>query len=79
MGGETPVKPIGTSASATETVAPHKDARHTYEEERIETSNNNSDALPLDVQVMKQILASMGAEKYEPRVVDQLQEFVHRE
>lgn len=33
---------------------------------------------PLDVLSMEQLLESMGADKYEPRVVAQLQEFVHR-
>ena len=33
---------------------------------------------PLDVLSMQQLLHSMGADKYEPRVVAQLQEFMHR-
>ncbi|KAE9008800.1 hypothetical protein PR003_g17850 [Phytophthora rubi] len=33
---------------------------------------------PLDVLSMQQLLESMGADKHEPRVVAQLQEFVHR-
>ncbi|KAG7401984.1 Transcription initiation factor TFIID subunit 9B [Phytophthora boehmeriae] len=33
---------------------------------------------PLDVVAMRQLLESMGADKFEPRVVSQLQEFVHR-
>ncbi|KAF4146398.1 Transcription initiation factor IID 31kD subunit [Phytophthora infestans] len=33
---------------------------------------------PLDVLSMQQLLESMGADKFEPRVVAQLQEFVHR-
>ncbi|KAL3660073.1 hypothetical protein V7S43_014995 [Phytophthora oleae] len=33
---------------------------------------------PLDSVSMRQLLESMGADKYEPRVVAQLQEFVHR-
>ncbi|KUF84307.1 Transcription initiation factor TFIID subunit 9 [Phytophthora nicotianae] len=33
---------------------------------------------PLDVISMQQLLESMGADKFEPRVVAQLQEFVHR-
>lgn len=43
--------------------------------------NDESDAteqLPMDAQVIKFILESMGAEKHDPRVVNQLQEFVHR-
>ncbi|OQS01669.1 hypothetical protein ACHHYP_00426 [Achlya hypogyna] len=33
---------------------------------------------PVDVALMKRILESMGVDKYEPRVVTQLLEFVHR-
>uniref|UniRef100_M4BAG5 Transcription initiation factor TFIID subunit 9 n=1 Tax=Hyaloperonospora arabidopsidis (strain Emoy2) TaxID=559515 RepID=M4BAG5_HYAAE len=33
---------------------------------------------PLDVLCMEQVLESMGADKFEPRVVAQLLEFVHR-
>ncbi|RLN58912.1 hypothetical protein BBJ29_000195 [Phytophthora kernoviae] len=33
---------------------------------------------PLDVVAMQQLLESMGADKFEPRVVSQLQEVVHR-
>ncbi|TYZ67180.1 hypothetical protein PybrP1_001674 [[Pythium] brassicae (nom. inval.)] len=33
---------------------------------------------PLDAHVMRAVLASMGAERHEPRVVSQLLEFVHR-
>jgi hypothetical protein len=39
---------------------------------------DNMDHQPLDMQVLKFILESMGADKYEPRVVNQLQEFIHR-
>ncbi|KAJ8575103.1 hypothetical protein ON010_g4116 [Phytophthora cinnamomi] len=34
---------------------------------------------PLDMLSMQQLLESMGADKFEPRVVAQLQEFVHRD
>lgn len=34
--------------------------------------------LPLDALAMRRVLASMGAERHDPRVVSQLQEFVHR-
>lgn len=40
--------------------------------------SEGADVQPLDVLSMQQLLASMGADKYEPRVVAQLQEFVHR-
>ncbi|CAH0520588.1 unnamed protein product [Peronospora belbahrii] len=50
----------------------HEDEGDAYER------NDGANLQPLDVMCMKQILQSMGADKYEPRVVAQLQEFVHR-
>ena len=42
--------------------------------------SSSSDPLPVprEALVMKQILESMGVEKYEPRVVSQLMEFAQR-
>ncbi|GLE10896.1 hypothetical protein PINS_up023168 [Pythium insidiosum] len=42
------------------------------------TPESDETVLPLDVVAMKELLASMGAERHEPRVVSQLHEFVHR-
>ncbi|TDH73339.1 uncharacterized protein CCR75_007908 [Bremia lactucae] len=50
----------------------HEDENDAYER------GDGINVQPLDVINIKKLLASMGADKYEPRVVAQLQEFVHR-
>ncbi|RLN89070.1 hypothetical protein BBJ28_00004886 [Nothophytophthora sp. Chile5] len=40
--------------------------------------DEGADVRPMDARVMQLVLESMGADKFEPRVVAQLQEFVHR-
>ncbi|KAG3120704.1 hypothetical protein PI124_g1415 [Phytophthora idaei] len=50
----------------------HEDDGDAYERDE------GANVQPLDVLSMQQLLESMGADKFEPRVVAQLQEFVHR-
>ncbi|KAL4169214.1 hypothetical protein KRP22_010137 [Phytophthora ramorum] len=54
-------------------------SKRLHEEEGDATERDEgADVQPLDVLSMQQLLESMGADKFEPRVVAQLQEFVHR-
>jgi hypothetical protein len=55
-----------------------KHVKGIHEDDGDDGDDGASDARPLDAQVMALLLESMGADKHEPRVVDQLQEFVHR-
>ncbi|GMF12006.1 unnamed protein product [Phytophthora lilii] len=48
------------------------------DEDEAREHDEGADVQPLDVLSMQQLLESMGADKFEPRVVAQLQEFVHR-
>lgn len=49
-----------------------------HEDDGGEGEQEHSLAQPLDALAVERVLASMGADKFEPRVVAQLQEFVHR-
>lgn len=49
-----------------------------HEDDGVDGEQAGADAQPLDALAMQRVLASMGADKFEPRVVSQLQEFVHR-
>jgi len=49
-----------------------------HEDDGADGEQAGADAQPLDALAMQRVLASMGADKFEPRVVSQLQEFVHR-
>lgn len=49
-----------------------------HEDDGAEGEAARAGAQPLDALAIRRVLASMGAERFEPRVVAQLQEFVHR-
>lgn len=49
-----------------------------HEDDGADGEQASADAQPLDALAMQRVLASMGADKFEPRVVSQLQEFAHR-
>ncbi|CAI5746101.1 unnamed protein product [Peronospora destructor] len=56
-----------------------KGTKRLYEDESDANERDEGANLqPLDVMSIQQLLQSMGADKYEPRVVAQLQEFMHR-
>ncbi|TMW68369.1 hypothetical protein Poli38472_005837 [Pythium oligandrum] len=55
-----------------------KPGKGLQEDDGKDSETEMTDAVPLDVAVLQRILESMGADKHEPRVVNQLQEFVHR-
>lgn len=55
-----------------------KNLKGIHEDDGGDDESDAAEQLPMDAQVMKFILESMGAEKHDPRVVNQLQEFVHR-
>lgn len=55
-----------------------KNLKGIHEDDGDHGESESGDQLPMDAQVMKFVLESMGAEKHDPRVVNQLQEFVHR-
>ncbi|KAI9907518.1 hypothetical protein PsorP6_003502 [Peronosclerospora sorghi] len=56
-----------------------KGSKHLHEDNGdINKSNEGANVLPLDMISMQQLLESMGADRFDPRVVAQLQEFLHR-
>jgi hypothetical protein len=55
-----------------------KNLKGIHEDDGGDDESESGVQLPLDAQVMAFVLESMGAEKHDPRVVNQLQEFVHR-
>lgn len=71
----------GTSASpsaGSEATLKMKNLKGIHEDDGGDSDVAPNDLQPLDAQVLRFILESMGAERHEPRVVNQLQEFVHR-
>lgn len=71
-------KANGGVASGTEAALKLKNLKGIHEDDGANDERDAAEQLPMDAQVMKLILASMGAERHDPRVVSQLQEFVHR-
>jgi hypothetical protein len=63
---------MGSDAKSKTSKRPHED------EGDVQERDEGAHVQPLDVLAMEQLLESMGADKFEPRVVAQLQEFVHR-
>ncbi|KAJ0393449.1 hypothetical protein P43SY_000757 [Pythium insidiosum] len=72
-----------SNGSASEAAAKAKHAKAAVAEDAhaggdTAASETDEPVLPLDAVAMKELLASMGADRHEPRVVSQLHEFVHR-
>lgn len=71
----------GTSASpsaGSEATLKMKNLKGIHEDDGGDSDLAPTDLQPLDAQVLSYILESMGGERHEPRVINQLQEFVHR-
>lgn len=67
-----------SNGSISETALKLKHVKGIHEDDGKEGEATTTDVPPLDVQVLQLVLESMGADKHEPRVVNQLQEFIHR-
>ncbi|DAZ95645.1 TPA: hypothetical protein N0F65_002274 [Lagenidium giganteum] len=71
-------KPATGAGGTGEAALKMKNLKGIHEDDGSQNEADNAHALPVDVQVLQYVLESMGADKFEPRVVNQLLEFVHR-
>ncbi|KAF1320394.1 Tbp-associated factor, partial [Globisporangium splendens] len=69
---------VSSAMTGSEAALKLKNLKGIHEDDGGDDESESGVQLPLDAQVMTFVLESMGAEKHDPRVVSQLQEFVHR-
>uniref|UniRef100_K3WRJ4 Transcription initiation factor TFIID subunit 12 domain-containing protein n=1 Tax=Globisporangium ultimum (strain ATCC 200006 / CBS 805.95 / DAOM BR144) TaxID=431595 RepID=K3WRJ4_GLOUD len=69
---------VSSAMTGSEAALKLKNLKGIHEDDGGDDESESGVQLPLDAQVMAFVLESMGAEKHDPRVVNQLQEFVHR-
>ena len=72
------VAAAAAGVASTEAALKMKNLMGIHEDDGNQGSDDNDEHEPIDAKVLKYVLQSMGADKYEPRVVNQLQEFIHR-